>query len=373
MVCRPDARERVLKVLAPLSCRRESVYWDLEHDQDLICLDIRDETHDVKTYTFISKEDRYFSFSAGQYLVFEMEIDGQVERRNYSISSSPLRPRSVSITVKRVRDGLISNWLHDNLRPGMEVKAQGPLGTFTVPSEGQNKFLFLSGGSGITPLMSISRAFGDAHQFPGIIFLHAARTPQDFIFHDELAFRARTVQNFRVILLPESIDSNPDFMGIVGRISKEFLAAAVPDIAERFTMCCGPAPFMAAARDITRALGVPTERHLEESFDVALLVNDAVVADSATESAVPTFKVTFAKQARTIDVAAGQPVLAAAKKAGVRLPSSCANGICGTCKSKLVSGKVDMRHGGGIRQREIDAGQFLPCCSKPLSDLVVDR
>ena len=117
------------------------------------------------------------------------------------------------------------------------------------------------GGSVITPLMSISRAFGDAHQFPDIVFLHAGRTPQDFIFNDELAFRARTVRNFRVIFLPESISGKPDFMGVVGKISKGFLAAAVP-----------------------------------------------------------TFKVTFAKQAKTIDVAASQSVLAAAKKFGVRLP-----------------------------------------------------
>jgi ferredoxin len=74
-----------------------------------------------------------------------------------------------------------------------------------------------------------------------------------------------------------------------------------------------------------------------------------------------------------IDTSGDQTVLSAAKKAGVRLPSSCANGLCGTCKSKLVSGSVDMKHSGGIRQREIDAGFFLPCCSKPLSDLVIDR
>jgi ferredoxin len=66
-------------------------------------------------------------------------------------------------------------------------------------------------------------------------------------------------------------------------------------------------------------------------------------------------------------------VLSAAKAAGMRLPSSCTKGLCGTCKSRLVSGKVDMKHQGGIRQREIDQGMVLICCSKPLTDLVVDR
>ena len=81
----------------------------------------------------------------------------------------------------------------------------------------------------------------------------------------------------------------------------------------------------------------------------------------------------LALPARTIEVPAGQTVLSLAKKQGIRIPSSCANGLCGTCKSKLVSGNVDMTHNGGIRQREIDTGWFLPCCSKPLSDLVIDR
>jgi glycine betaine catabolism B len=86
-----------------------------------------------------------------------------------------------------------------------------------------------------------------------------------------------------------------------------------------------------------------------------------------------TFSVQFCKQNKTVSVPADQTVLSCAKKAGVRIPSSCSNGICGTCKSKLLIGLVDMNHSGGIRQREIDAGLFLPCCSKPLSDLVIER
>jgi ferredoxin len=85
------------------------------------------------------------------------------------------------------------------------------------------------------------------------------------------------------------------------------------------------------------------------------------------------FKVSFAKSRRDIECGSGEHVLDAAKKAGVRLPSSCTQGMCGTCKVKLVSGEVSMKHAGGIRQREIDQGMVLLCCSKPLSDLVVDK
>ncbi len=86
-----------------------------------------------------------------------------------------------------------------------------------------------------------------------------------------------------------------------------------------------------------------------------------------------TFTVGFAKSHREIECGSEQHVLDAARKAGVRLPASCTQGMCGTCKVRLLSGEVDMKHAGGIRQREIDQGMVLLCCSKPLSDLVVDK
>lgn len=125
------------------------------------------------------------------------------------------------------------------------------------------------------------------------------------------------------------------------------------------------------SRITAQELRVPSEFYLEESFDAAV-IEDAPAALVEIGSA-KTFKVEFAKQKRTIDVQAEQTVLAMAKKAGVKILSSCSNGLCGTCKSKLVGGAVDMDHHGGIRQCEIDAGFFLPCCSKPLSNLVIDR
>ena len=146
---------------------------------------------------------------------------------------------------------------------------------------------------------------------------------------------------------------------------------AVPDISERVVMCCGPAPFMAAARRISSELGVPAASYIEESFDAAVIDEGQIPV--VVEPAGKVFQVEFSRQGRKIDVPDEQTVLSCAKKAGVRVPSSCSNGVCGTCKSKLVSGSVDMKHNGGIRQREIDAGLFLPCCSKPLSDLVIER
>lgn len=344
-------------------------HWNSETDDKLVCVDVHAETHDVKSFTFVSPERKQIAFSAGQYFMFELGIDNEVDGRCYSISSSPHRNTAVTVTVKRVPGGRVSNWLHDNLAPGMIVRASGPLGRFVRPDA--KKYLFMSGGSGITPVMSMVREFADAALPTDVVFLHAGRTPKDFVFRTELANLSERMKGLRLFLLPEEISNERSWPGLTGRISRELLQLAVPDIAERVVMCCGPAPFMRAAKTLSAELGVAAGNYHEESFDAAVIEDAPGPIVEAVEEQV--FTVQFSKQAKSIEVRADQTVLSCAKKAGVRIPSSCANGICGTCKSKLVSGSVDMKHDGGIRQREIDAGFFLPCCSKPLSDLVVER
>ena len=346
-----------------------SGWWDPETDDQLRCVAVHQETHDVRSFTFVSPAGKQFRFGAGQYLLFDFPVGDAVESRCYSISSPPTRPGNLTITVKRVAGGVVSNWLHDNLTPGASVRAQGPRGTFLRPLAETRKYLFLSGGSGITPVMSMLREIADTAEVADVVFLHAGRTPQDFVFRDELALLAGRVKGLRLFLLPETAGAEPSWPGLTDRISAELMALAVPDMSERMVMCCGPAPFMVTARSIAASLGVPPGRYLEESFDAAVLEPPALEVTPLTTS----FKVQFAKQNRIIEVGAEQTVLSCAKKAGIRIPSSCANGICGTCKSRLLSGSVDMKHGGGIRQREIDAGMFLPCCSRPLSDLVIER
>lgn len=345
--------------------------WDRETDDALVCIDVHQETHDVKTFTFTAPQGKQFAFHAGQYFLFDFPIGGETESRCYSISSSPKRTNAFSITVKRVAGGKISNWLHDNLAPDAKVKANGPLGCFVRPSGPARKYLLLSGGSGITPVMSMVREIADTCEAADIVIMHAARTPKDLIFREELAYLVHRIKGMRLHFLPETVAGEASWPGLTGRITAHYMRLAVPDLADRVVMCCGPAPFMAAARSITAEMGVPPTHYIEESFDAAVLYEPVVPLIEVAATRV--FQVAFSKQARTIEVSSQQTVLSIAKRAGIRIPSSCANGICGTCKSKLVSGSVDMNHNGGIRQREVDAGFFLPCCSKPLADLIIER
>ena len=345
--------------------------WDREVDDELVCLDVHTETHDVKTFTFASPTGKRFDFKAGQYFLFDPTIDGVPHSRCYSVASPPSRADVVAVTVKHIPGGIVSGWLHGQLAPGARVRASGPLGSFVRPVEAGAKLLLLSAGSGITPVMSMAREIGDLTAPADVAFVHCGRTPADLVFRHELAGLASRLKQFRLHFLPEAVGAERSWSGLTGRISREYMALAVADAAERIVLCCGPAPFMAAARRIVLDLGVPDANYREESFEAAVVEDAPAPIPQAVQGAA--FTVSFSKQNRTIAVPAGQTVLAAAKRAGVRLPSSCSTGLCGTCKSKLSSGSVDMKHSGGIRQREIDAGYFLPCCSTPLDDLVIER
>jgi len=353
--------------------------WDAEADDVLVCRAVRQETHDVRTFVFTALEPRRFAYEPGQFLTFAFEIGGEIVHRCYTISASPTRPFALSITVKRVAGGPVSNWLHDTMREGATVKALGPMGEFSFFRHPAARYLFLSGGSGITPLMSMARAVHDLALPADIVFVHNARTPADIVFRRELETMARQTPGFRFVPVCEVDHSAEAWGGHRGRLTPAMLEAIAPDLREREIFVCGPSPYMAAVRDMLAGFSFDMSRHHEESFNFEELTGgeraaaEAASVEPPAAPAVKTFRVEFAKTRRVIECPENMFVLEAARKAGLRLPSSCTKGLCGTCKSKLVSGTVDLKHAGGIRQREIDAGMTLLCCSKPTSDLVVER
>ncbi|TAM51120.1 MAG: hybrid-cluster NAD(P)-dependent oxidoreductase [Paraburkholderia sp.] len=358
--------------------------WSSDDEETLVCCQVRQETHDVKSFFFMSREGRTFSFEPGQFITLEMEIDGETINRCYTISSAPTRPHTISITVKRVPGGKVSNWLHDNLRAGDAVRVLGPAGEFTCARHSAGKYLFLSAGSGITPLMSMSRSHHELGEDRDIVFIHSARTPDDIIFARELDLIASNQQHFRTSFVCERIGQRTNWPGVTGFLTLPLLRLIAPDFMEREIFTCGPAPYMKAVRDLLDEAGFDRAHYHEESFSFDSLspaeqaaasegASAPVEGEAASGETQARYAVTFAKTHRDIECGAHEHVLDAAKRAGLRLPSSCTQGMCGTCKVKLVSGQVDMRHNGGIRQREIDQGMVLLCCSKPLSDLVVDK
>ena len=345
--------------------------WDSSGDNRLICCGVRLETSDAKTYVFAPVTPARLVFLPGQYMNFAFDIGSESVERCYSIASAATNEARVAITVKRKPNGRISNWLFDQMRVGSTVRASAALGRFTPAGIYANKVLLLSAGSGITPLMSMLRTFASLGVDRDIAFLHYARTLDDVIFRGELEHLARQMPELQLNLVTTGPGASQSARPRAGRITSETLLDLTPDIAERTVFCCGPEGFMEVARESSLSHGVPANSYFEEHFVLPPDGSPDVVPEA--KSTGVGFSVRFNKLDRVFDCPANATLLKAAQLAKIPIPSSCQRGICGTCRTKMISGTVDMQHAGGIRPRDIEKGFILPCCSRPTSNVVLDR
>ena len=335
--------------------------WDPAEDDAFVCRAVRSVAPEVKTVVLAPRQASMIKFEAGQYVTIEFDVDGRSVDRCYTIASPPTRPETMAITVKRTEGGIVSRWLYDGgLVPGSVVRVGEPQGEFTLAAHPSPAYLLLTAGSGITPALSILRTLYDLGDTCDIVLVHSQRRLADVPYRAELDWMARHVPGLRVHYLCSEES---------GRLTPSALASLVPDAAAREVLACGPSSYRAAAREAAVEIGCAAGRFHEESFSFEEA--RPLAPSTATSGATASFRVEFREHGVTLDCSPDTTLLDAAAAAGLTLPSSCAQGLCGTCKSTLISGEVDMQHNGGIRPREIAAGKVLLCCSRPKTDLVV--
>ncbi|MCJ9671600.1 MULTISPECIES: 2Fe-2S iron-sulfur cluster-binding protein [unclassified Neorhizobium] len=231
------------------------------------CVSVAWETHDTKTYSFVAEPHTLFHYKPGQFVTIEVPMGGSVLRRSYTISSSPSRPYTLSITVKKVPMGWMSNWLFDNMVEGFECAVSGPAGRFTCHDHPSSKLLFLAAGSGITPPMSMLRWLADTCSNADIVFINNVRTPDDIIFHQELLHVSTKLSDkMRLVIVPSKVSPLRPWHGPVGGIEQNLIQTYSPDFAERETFVCGPPGYMAAAKSLLTNMGLPISQYHEESF-----------------------------------------------------------------------------------------------------------
>lgn len=337
-------------------------------DEAVTCTAVIDVTHDVKTFLLAPQRNPAPAFDAGQYLTLTVDIGGETLQRCYTISSPPTRPGPLAITVKRVPGGPVSNWLHDNLRPGDRLWAMGPHGEFSHVRHPAGRYLFLSAGSGITPAMSMMRTLQDGG-LADVVFVHSARTPDDIIFRAELDSIAAT-GGATVLVVCEGDSPKEAWQGPTGRLGLRNLLG-IPDLHDREVFTCGPAGYLTATRQLLELAGVDQSRCHEEVYDLAARGAASSTLDESNLSSTR-HAVYLRRSGRRIDCADNETLLHAAQRAGLSPPSMCAEGMCGTCRLTLLAGEVDMQHQGGIRQRDIDQGEILICCATPTGDVELD-
>jgi len=341
-------------------------------DEELVCTAVLPVTHDVATFVLSSPVGRLFGFRPGQYLTVSVDASGVPLERCYTISSAPTRPESLAITVKRTPGGPMSNWLHDHLEVGKRLRVSGPLGDFTLDAHPATRHLFLSAGSGVTPMMSMTRTLHDLSEPHDVVFVHSARSPEDIVFRRELEEMHAGGTGIAVATVCETDPGDPTWRGVVGRLTRAMLERLVPDLHEREIFACGPPLYLESVRALLDGAGVDPRRVHRESFVLGSRPAPYLPPPGAAPPGVAPYSVELRRSGRTVVCDGRTTVLQAAVDAGITLPSSCGEGVCGTCKTALLEGSVSMQHGGGIRPREIARQQVLLCCSRPLENLVVD-
>lgn len=337
-------------------------------NEPLECAMVIPETADCATFAFRAPSGGWFDYQPGQFLTLELPVPGGPLLRTYTISSSPSRPLSISVTVKAQPGSIGTRWMLDHLKPGMRIKAHGPAGAFSFHRHPARKYLFISAGSGITPMMSMTTWAWDSGEMPDIVFVHAARKPSDIVFRQRLEGFAARVPGLQLRFTVEEVDPFAVWPGFKGRLNQIMLGLMAPDYLEREVFCCGPAPFMQGVRDMLQSLGFDMSRYHEESF--AAPQPEEVTIELPPPAAAA--EVSFAASGKTVATDGTETLLAVARRAGLNIPSSCNFGLCGTCKVRKLSGEVAMVHNGGISDDEIAEGVVLACCARPQGTVVMD-
>ena len=305
----------------------------------------------------------------GQFVEIGVEIDGRILTRTYSITSSPDRgPRSVaeraealagvwgrsphrendkriSITVTAV--GRVSRALVYGSRCGDHVRIGSPKGEFTMTDPAPDRVLFVTGGSGITPVMSMLRTFEARRAMPDVVHVHYARTKSDVIFARELALMARACPSYRPTIVTTHEGATDWAFG------KRTLETLAPDFAERQAWACGPEPLLDAVTEVLPNVRV-------ERFRPKLLAPPHASGG----------RVRFGRSKRELDASGATPLLEIAERAGVNAPHGCRMGICHSCDATMVAGSVrDLRTGKRIDE---PGARIQPCVCAAAGDVEID-
>jgi ferredoxin-NADP reductase len=287
---------------------------------------VRPETDDAATLVIRPGWGWTFDYNPGQYVGIGVQVAGRFHWRSYSLSSPPLRDRRLlTITVKAMPEGFLSEHLVRGLEPGTIVRLAPPQGDFVLPDPPPERLLFVVGGSGITPVMAMLRTLHRRGTMPDVKLLYSAPTAETMIFRDELQAMAQAHATF---------DLHEQHTDVHGMLDLQELDVLCPDWRERQAWACGPSGMLDAATEFWRAGGVEDRLHLER-FSVEL-------AGAGGDGG----HVVFEKSDKETDADGATTLLEAGEELGITMPFGCRMGICHTCTVPLVSGRVrDLRSG----------------------------
>ena len=328
---------------------------------DLTVVEMVDETPDARSFVLAVPPAlrSLFMYEAGQFCTFRVRIDGEEHLRCYSMSSAPSpSSSSLTVTVKRVPDGVVSNWLNDSVSAGDVLSVTKPAGVFCL-RDASTPVIAFCGGSGVTPVMSLARVVLSGTDRP-LRLLYANRDRSSVIF--ESALESLTDRHADRFVLQHHIDAD------AGYLTAPDIATFVGDQLDADFYICGPTAFMDLVEKTLLDLGVDPDQIWIERFTTP--PTSAAPPPSSTTEAVTLM---LSGKRTTVPYQPGDTVLETARRAGLRPPFSCEAGNCATCMALVKDGSATLRTNNALTPEELAEGWILTCQALPDSPtLTVD-
>ena len=337
--------------------------------------DLQLETPDALLVTFEKPEGNTFQYKAGQYLTFKFFIQGKQHRRAYSLCSSPTLDKDLQVCIKKIANGLVSNYVFQSWHKGDVVEVLPPNGNFCVETEANrlHHYILIAGGSGITPIFSILRTVLHEEHFAFVTLIYANVHENAIIFKNWIDNLQRKHKDRFAV---HHILENPIgvWTGLTGRIGNDDSIKLLKEVVQRHNIessvyLCGPSGMMEVTKQILEKLKYPKENIFTESFGATKEIEGFDNIDIDTiQYATHQVKVILDGMPHTLTVKAGQTILQAAIDAQLDPPYACQEGSCSTCRASLHSGKIHLLEREGLSDDEMKQGYILTCQSYPLSD-----
>ncbi len=334
---------------------------------DLTVSEIIQETASTKSIKLASEGSGLPPFQAGQYINIFVETGGVRTSRPYSIASSPAQTGYYEITVRRVDDGFVSNYLLDELKPGDTLSSSSPSGNFHYnPLFHGDKLAFIAGGSGITPFMSMIRELADKNLKCRLHLLYGCRAEEDVIYRAEIDRISSAHKNFTWDL----VVSEPalSFCGLKGFINAGLIKERIDGLDWTFFVCGPEAMYQFCLPELGK-LPIPARKTKVEVFGAPRNIL-SYPGWPENVKAGDVFKVAI-KGRKTISAPASEPLMISLERAGVAIPALCRSGECSLCRTKLLSGKVYQPNGVKRRKSDRAFGYIHPCMAYPITDIEV--
>lgn len=315
-----------------------------------------------------------FRWRAGQHLTLQFEIEGEEVRRTYSISEAPLEDAALRVTVKRVQNGLISNYINDNVVSGNVINVTPPFGSFFLKSDvrARRTCYFFAAGSGITPIYAMIRTLLAAEPYSVAYLVYGNADVRSTIFGTALTeLEADSASR----LIVRNVLSRSSFWSFGncwrrGRIDANAVAQFInehpPEAQNTQYFICGPGGMNATVQTALRNLDVPDNRIRLESYGGASAKMDLSVDGCESEA-----RITLDGESQQVSIKARQTLLEAIRAAGGKPPYSCQSGVCGSCRAQIMQGTVHMRSRMALEDKEIAGGAILTCQAVPTTPKVV--